>query len=86
MCVKYVCFAHMIHVCALGLISLLVNPSSAGRRLEFVVAVVILLSHLWRGTHHQNTPLQRTRASAGGQRLRGKWEGDSGLPYRPVSK
>lgn len=86
MCVKYVCFVHMILVCALWLISLLVNPSSAGRRLEFVVAMVVLLGDLRRGTDHQNTPLQRSRASAGRQRLRGKWERDSGLPCRSMSK
>lgn len=86
MCVQYVCFVRMIHVCALWLISLLVNPSSAGRRLEFVVAVVVLLGDLRRGTDHQNTPLQRSRASAGWQRLRGKWERDSSLPCRPMSK
>lgn len=84
--VKYICFVRMIHVCALGLISLSVNPSSAGRRLEFVVAVVVLLGHLWRGTDHQNTPLQRSRASAGRQRLRGEWERDSSLPCRPMSQ
>lgn len=62
------------------------NPSSPGRRLEFVVAVVLLLCDLWRGADHQDTALQRSRASAGGQGLRGQREGDPGLPRWPLSQ
>lgn len=61
-------------------------PSSAGRRLEFVVAVVVMFCDLRRGTDHQNTPLQCSRATAGGQRLRGKRERNSALHCTAVSQ
>jgi len=61
-------------------------PSSPGRRVEFVVAMVILLSDLWRRTNYQDTPLQRSCATAGRQRLRGKWERDSELHCQAMSK
>lgn len=62
------------------------NPSSPGRRLEFVVAVVLLLCDLWRGADHQNPPLQRSRASAGRQGLRGQRQRDPGVPCWPLSQ
>lgn len=60
--------------------------SSPGRRVEFVVAVVVLLSDLWRRTDYQDTTLQCSCATAGGKRLRRKWERDSALHCQPVSQ
>lgn len=61
-------------------------PSAPGRRVEFVVAVVILLRDLRGGTDHQDTTLQCSRAPAGGQRLRRERERDSALHCQAVSQ
>lgn len=61
-------------------------PSSPGWGMEFVVSVVILLGDLRGRTDHQNTTLQRSCATAGGQRLWGKRERDSALHLCTVSQ
>lgn len=51
-----------------------------------MVPVVVLLCDLWGRTDHQNTALQRSCATAWGQRLRGEWERDSEVHCQAMSK
>lgn len=58
--------------------------SPAERRLEPLVAVVVLLRDLWRRQHHASPALQLAGAPDGGQELQGQWPRDQRLPGRPL--
>lgn len=61
-------------------------PSTPRRRVEFVVAMVVLLCDLRGRADHQNTALQRSGATAGGQRLRGEWTRNPEVHRQAMSK